>query len=123
MILGIERLLADLRDLGYSTAERVEAGGMPYAVIPDFQIAGGSFDGRIIGLAIPAAADYPRGAPCSIHIKANPVLFAATIPNKVNILVSPLGGDWQYWSFRFILATQYPTTDLMAKINDIFRKY
>jgi len=123
MTLGIEKLLADLRDLGYSNVERADAGGASFAVVSDFQIIGGSFDGRVIGLAIPAAADYPRGAPCAIHIKASPVLFAATVPNKVNIQPSPLGADWQYWSFRFILAHLYPTTDLMAKINDIFRKY
>jgi hypothetical protein len=122
MNLGIERLMQDLRDLNYTSVQQVAAAGMPYAVIPDFQIAAGAFDGRIIGLAIPCSNDYPRSGPASMHIKASPVLYAVTIPGKVNIQASPLGGEWQYWSFRFILSPQNPTTELVAKINEIFRK-
>jgi hypothetical protein len=122
MTFGIERLLADLKGLGYLSVQQMTAGGMHFAAIPDFEIEGGAFNGRVVGLAVPAANDYPRSFPCAMHIKAAPVLYAASIPGKVNILVSPLGGEWQYWSFRFLLSTKSPTTDLVAKINDIFRK-
>jgi hypothetical protein len=122
MTFGIERLLTDLKGLGYSTVRQVTAGGIHYAIIPDFQISGGSFHDRTIGLGIPSTGDYPRSVSASIHVNANPVLYATSIPGKVNIQASGLGGAWQYWSFQFKLSPQNPTSELMDKINEIFRK-
>jgi hypothetical protein len=125
MLIGIERMIQDLADLNYKNVEqRTGADNIAYAVIPDYKIPAGSFDGRVIDLGIPVPADYPRSSSRSIHVKADPVLFPlGSVPLVRNIVGSVLGAEWQYWSFEFILSPGNPTTDLMSKINAIFRKY
>jgi hypothetical protein len=125
MLIGIERIVQDLLALNYDGVERrTGSDQITYAVIPEFKIPAGSFDGRIIGLGIPVPADYPRSSGRSIHIKADPVLFPlGSVPGVRNVIASILGAEWQYWSFEFILSPANPTTDLMCKINAIFRSY
>jgi hypothetical protein len=124
MLIGIERLVYDLMLLGYSDVQQKVGAGLHYAIIPGFIIPAGTFTGRIIGLGLPAPEDYPRSVGSSIQVKADPALFPmGRIIGVRNIQGSGLGADWQYWSFQFILPPANPTAELMAKINEIFRKY
>ena len=124
MKIGIERLISDLHENGYETATQAQApDGTFYAVIPEFIIPGGSFADRVISLAIPAPANYPQGVGASIHIKALPVLSpVGSIPGKRNVIASSLGGEWQYWSYKFNLYQNNPTGELIAQINGIFNQ-
>ncbi len=125
MLIGIERMIQDLTDLNHkNVTQRKGTDNITYAVIPEFTVPAGSFEGRIISLGIPVPTDYPRSSGRSIHVKADPVLFPlGNVPLIRNVVGSVLGSEWQYWSFEFILLPANPTTDLMSKINAIFRKY
>lgn len=122
MTIGIDRLIQDLVKEGFEqTATLHDAGGMAYVMIPQFVIPAGSFAGRSINLAIPAPADYPRSTISSIHIQANPHLVAKANTGTRNVIDSPLGTEWQYWSYQFQLDPSSPTSQLINQINAIFR--
>ncbi len=119
---GAERLLADLRELGFD-AEIVDGNeGSKYTIIHKYEIAIGRFAGRIIDLGIMATADYPRSVTSAIHVKAEPQLLEKTdtIPNVRNIIDSNLGTDWRYWSHNFNWTTERNTRRLISQINTIF---
>jgi len=122
-MIGTERIVHDLSVMGYVEVEVREAAGIKYAILSGFDIPAGSFAGRVIDLAIPVPNDYPRTVGASIHIKASPHLVPlGNIPGLRNVVESGLGGDWQYWSYSFILPAENPTIELLSKINEIFRK-
>lgn len=122
MLVGIDRLVHDLRDLGYQDVRVVQdTSGLPYAVMDNFEIPAGTFVGRVIDLAIPAQADYPRSLPASMHLKATPThLVPMGSTGRRNTLASNLGPQWQYWSYRFNPRPSNPTAELMSQINGIF---
>ncbi len=61
MLYGPDRLITELRELGYSNIELVKGNeGSNYVVIRDFEIPLGKFAGSKIDLGIPAVADFPR---------------------------------------------------------------
>ena len=120
MKIGIERLVQDLKDLGFDTVSSDQAAGINYAVIPNFEIPAGSFSGRVIGLAIPAPADYPRLPGACIHVNEHLLPFGNT--TERNITVSGRGAQWQYWSYSFRAKPDNPTGELMSQINEIFRR-
>lgn len=124
MIVGIDRLVQDLSEMGFKNiSTRNDVNGISYAVIPDFMIPAGSHAGRVIDLAIPVPADYPRGVGASMHVKAEPHLFPfGNIPNVRNVVNSGLGAEWQYWSYQFQVRPTNPTVELISQINEIFRK-
>jgi hypothetical protein len=117
---GPERLLRDLADLGYAV-EQVIASEVIYAVIPKFEIEFGRFQGRIIDLGISSTPDFPRTVASSIHVRANPQLYEKhdSIQNVRNIIDSPLGPDWRYWSRNFGWTGEKTTQRLMAQIKGI----
>jgi len=123
MNVGKEKLFDDLIILGYQVEHISDSKGNNYVVIKDFSIPIGQFAGRNIDLAIPVPNDYPRVVGPCIHIKATPQLLdnKDTIKGKRNIINSPLGNDWKYWSFRFNLSPQNPTKDLISQIHGIFK--
>src|SRR5262245_60843939 len=99
---GPERLLADLRDLGFEPEHVVVNPGCSFAVLRDYLVEAGRFQGRIIGLGFHCTADFPRSVHSSIHVRAQPQLFEyGNIPGTRNIQASPLGPEWQYWSKNF----------------------
>ena len=123
MMTGVERLVSDLRELGFvnlSTHQGTD--GLQYAIIAGFEIPDGSFSGRSVDLAIPAPVDYPRSFGASIHLKANPHLVPFGHVNGRNVIASGLGVEWQYWSYRFNLRENNPSSELITQINEIFRK-
>ena len=124
MDYGLNRLLADLKDLDYENlSTKVDSEGKNYVVISNYKVILGIFEGKIIDLAIPAPDDFPRSIGACIHVKASPILFEkGNVPPIRNIQDSKLGEDWQYWSFTFRAVPENPTKDLMEQINGVFRK-
>lgn len=121
---GKERLFNDLVLLGYRLIEHVHlTNGQDYVVLRDFKIEHGIFKDSVIDLALLAPKEYPRTVGPSIQVKSNPHLLDKkdSVSGKRNIIDSPLGAEWRYWSFRFMLSPNDPTKDLMTQINGIFR--
>jgi hypothetical protein len=118
---GPERLFSDLVELGH-WVERVKAKNIIYMVIPGYEIEVGRFQGRVIDLGIPSTPDFPRTAAPSIHIRANPQLLekSDSLPNVRNIIDSPLGPEWRYWSRNFGWNGEKSTRRLMNQIKGIF---
>lgn len=120
---GLALLLHDLHAQGYATASGLrDTNGSQYALIPQFEIPAGTFVGRVINLAIPAPTDYPRGGIASIHVRVTPHLVSKGNTGTRNVIDSPLGADWQYWSYQFSLRPVNTTAELLAQINGVFRK-
>jgi hypothetical protein len=119
---GPERFLKDLFELGYRV-ESITASNITYAIIPGYEIELGKFQGRVIDLGIPSTPDFPRTAPSSIHIKATPQLFEKkdSTPNVRNIIDSPLGLEWRYWSHNLQWNNNEKSTRrLINQIKGIF---
>jgi hypothetical protein len=124
MIFGIERLLQDLKDIGFANAESIsDSNSAQFGVLKNFEVPVGRFAGRIIDLAIPAPADYGRNVGSAIHVRSSPHLLDKpdSIPGVKNIVESALGSDWRYWSHRFIYQPEETTQRLMYQINSVFR--
>lgn len=120
---GITRVLDDLISLGYRVVEHLQAKNQQYVVIRDYEIEFGRFAGRVIDLALLIPSDYPRTVGSSIQVKSSPHLLVRenNVPGKINILDSPIGPDWKYWSFRFKIVQDDPTKNIMTQVNGIFR--
>lgn len=119
---GLERLLTELRELNYEV-EDVAAGGQRFAVLRQFEISCGRFSGRIIDLGIAAPVDFPLSVASSINVRTEPQLLETTdtVAGVRNIIASPLGPDWRYWSHNFNwLGQQRGARRLMSQINGIF---
>ncbi len=119
---GPERLVSDLRDLGYDVELVTAKDGNKFAVIHNYEVLLGRFAGRIIDLGIPATADFPRTVGSSIHVKAKPQLFEKqNVPGVRNIMESPLGDEWRYWSKNFGWAGEHSARRLLSQINEVFK--
>lgn len=123
-LYGIDRFLYDLTDSGFMIEKMVVADNTNYAVIRNFEVPSGRFQGRIIDLGIPVPNDYPRLVGSSIHIKASPQLLEYTdsIPGVKNIIISQLGQEWRYWSFRLEAFPENTAQNLIFQINGIFQR-
>jgi len=119
---GLERLVADLRDLGYEVQEVAAANGQRFAVISQFPVPGGRFTDRVIDLGLQGTLDFPRTVASAVHVRANPQLYdlADTVPNVRNITQSLLGPDWRYWSHNFGWQGERSARRLMSQVNGIF---
>lgn len=122
MEFGIARLIADLRALGYDRVQQVIASdGNPFAVLSDHVVPIGQFQGRVIDLALPAPPNYPQGVAASIHVRSAPQLLPdGSVANKRNVVASPLGPEWRYWSHNFGWSGERSTRELMTQVNRIF---
>lgn len=123
-LYGIERFLSDLVELEYSAVSVIGTDKLNYAIIPNYEVPVGRFQGRIIDLGIPVPNDYPRLVGASMHIKATPQLldYSDTVPNVRNIIASQLGSDWRYWSFRFDAVPENTAYNLILQINGVFQR-
>jgi hypothetical protein len=123
-IYGIDRFLIDLSDLGYSAEKLAGTDNQNYAVIRNFDIPVGRFQGQIIDLGFPVPNDYPRLIGTSIHIRSVPQLleYTDTIPNVRNIITSALGSEWRYWSFRLEVTPGNTTLSIIYQIHGIFQR-
>lgn len=123
MIYGVNRLIEDLRDLGFNELGVIQDNtNVNYAKIASFRIPAGSFADREIDLAIPAPDQYPQICGASIHVKCNPHLVPFGNTGFRNVIASNLGPEWQYWSYQFSPSPINPTSSLIYTINEIFRK-
>jgi len=119
---GPERLIQDLRALGYTVELVTVKDNNKFAVILSYEIQLGQFAGRVIDLGIPATANFPISAGSSIHIKADPQLYEKqNIPNVRNVTDSVLGSEWRYWSKNFGWAGERTARRLMSQINEVFK--
>lgn len=124
MIFGIERLLQDLKEIGFAEAEPLsDPNGTVYALLKNFEVPVGRFSGRVIDLAIPAPADYGRNVGSAIHVRSSPVLLDKhdSVPGVKNIVASALGPEWRYWSHRFVYHPEGTTQRLMYQINSVLK--
>jgi hypothetical protein len=120
---GPERLINDLRNLGFTGVTLATVtDGNKFAIIRDYEITLGQFSGRIIDIGIPATADFPRTVGSSIHVRALPQLFEKqNVPGVRNIIDSPLGNEWRYWSKNFGWAEERSARRLISQINEVFK--
>lgn len=123
-IYGVDKFLLDLSELKLNFYKLTGTDHQNYAVIQDFEIPIGRFQGRIIDLGVPIPDAYPRLVGNSIHIKASPQLleYTDTIPNVRNIIVSALGQEWRYWSFRLEVVPENTTQHIIYQIHGIFQR-
>jgi hypothetical protein len=124
MIFGVNRLIEDLRSLGYLDVQHIQdPNGGSYVLIPDYEIGVGRFAGRIVDLAIPALPDYGRVVGSAIHLRSQPHLLDKldTVPGVRNIIDSALGISWRYWSHRFEFYPEETTKYLLMQINGVFK--
>jgi hypothetical protein len=123
-LYGIDRFIQDMFDLEYTPEKVVAADNFNYAVIRNFEVPVGRFQGRIIDLGIPVPNDYPRLIGSSIHIRSIPQLleYTDTIPNVRNIIGSQLGQEWRYWSFRLEAYPENTAQNLISQIHGIFQR-
>jgi hypothetical protein len=126
MIYGADRLVADLEELGHAVEKRMLNGGVAFVIFHEYEINAGRFMGRTIDLGLQATPDFPRSVHSSIHVRAEPQLLekADTIANVRNILDSPLGTEWRYWSnnFGWTSNEERSARRLMSQINTIFER-
>jgi hypothetical protein len=120
---GPDRLVGELRELGFPRIELVNVSdGNKFAIIYNYEIMLGQFAGRVIDLGIPATSDFPRTVGSAIHVRAIPQLFEKqNVPNVRNIIDSPLGNEWRYWSKNFGWAEERSARRLISQINEVFK--
>jgi len=122
MTYGFSRLVSDLRDLGCNVLEVAAANGQQFAVISRYDVPVGRFTGRVVDLGIQGTADFPLTVASAVHVRADPQLYdyGDTKANVRNIIVSPLGPEWRYWSHNFQWHGERSARRLMSQINGIF---
>lgn len=122
MNLGPDRLISDLRDLGYEVQKVIVDGGLIFAVIPTYEVVAGKFAGRIIELGIQCTPNFPMSVHAAIHVRTEPQLYESkdNIPNIRNVTQSALGAGWRYWSKNFGWNGEKTARRLMSQINSIF---
>ncbi len=122
MEFGITRMIGDLKALGFNKVEAVTASdGTPFAVLRGFEIKLGRFAGRAIDLALPAPPNFPQGVGAAIHVSTAPHLLPdGSVAGHHNVIASPLGAEWRYWSHNFGWTGERTTRELLAQVNRIF---
>jgi hypothetical protein len=129
MSFGIDRLVSEIAASGYESVQKTQvtpAGStevLYFAVVPDYEVQVGRFAGRVIGLGVPAPADFPRSVGASVHVLADPQLLEIEhVLNVRNIIASQLGPDWRYWSHNFNWGgeREKSAARLLKQINAIF---
>lgn len=118
---GPDRLIQELLDLGYEI-EKVVVNECTFAVIKQYEVPIGRFQGKVIELGIQGTADFPRTTAAAIHVYANPQLFdkSDSQPGKRNITDSALGAEWRYWSHNFGWRGEKSARRLMNQVKGIF---
>jgi hypothetical protein len=120
---GPGRFSEELTALGYKPELIVASDNNKYAILRDYEVPLGKFNGRKIDLGMLATNDFPISVTSAIHVRANPQLYEKndSVPNKRNITDSPLGPEWCYWSINFNWKKGYSTRRLLSKINTVFQ--
>jgi hypothetical protein len=122
-IPAIEKFMTDLSALGYVPELVTVNQNQHFAILRNFTIELGKFEGRMIDLGLPALTDYPRRVGQAIHVKAEPQLLEKQhIANTLNIIDSPLGDEWRYWSYKLVAYPEGTAIELMNQISGIFKR-
>jgi len=100
MLLGVERLIADLRAIHQKVEGPFNSGGLRWLIVPDYLIPGGRFFGNIAKVAIAVPNDYPQTPPGGLYVspKLVPVGDMAKLSVQDKPETAQLPGEWQYWS-------------------------
>lgn len=124
MSIAVQKFLDDLVALGYTPELVTASSNQQFAIIRNYQIEIGRFAGKIIDLGLPAQLDYPRMVGQSIHIKSDPILLDKSDSQSGvrNIIDSPLGQEWRYWSYRFTAYPEETAKQLMIQVNGVFKR-
>lgn len=122
--MGADDFYSDLVALGFKCRQVLGSDQQNYVVIDDYEIELGKFKGEKIQLGLLAPSDYPRRVGASIHVRSSPILYDKqdTLPGVRNILDSPLGEDWRYWSYGFRAEPVDTARNLMEQINGVFKR-
>lgn len=122
-VFGIERMVADLKSLGYSV-DRRSVDAHDFAVVHSFEVVSGRFERRMIQLGLPAPPNFPQSVGAAIHIAADPHLLDIhdTVPGVRNVIASSLGPEWRYWSYNLTWnPSEGRSTDrLIRQVHGIF---
>lgn len=100
MLLGVERLIADLRTINQVVEGPFDSGAMRWLIVPTYPIPGGRFFGQVVKVALAVPNDYPQTPPGGFYVGSK--LVPAGEMAGLNIYDRPetmqLPGEWQYWS-------------------------
>jgi hypothetical protein len=123
---GAERFQLDWQGLGFSETYISEPNlGNKFVIIPQFAVLTGPFCGRIIDIGFPALPDYPNSIGSSLHVRSTPhLLDYQNIASVRNIIPSPLGEDWRYWSLNFAQHwdSNLGVRRLLSLVNEVFSR-
>lgn len=123
---GAECLQVDLKALGFDEVQiRAIDENTKYVILSQFEIQSGRFVGQIVDIGFLANPDYPNSVSSSLHVRSNPHLFDyQNEPSVRNIIQSPLGDEWRYWSLNF--AEHWDVTlgarRLLSLVNEVFNR-
>lgn len=120
---GVARLVTELRQLGFEV-EPAQAQGQDFAIITGYEVPAGRFRDRVIDLALPAPPNYPQAVGSSIHVRSVLHLLdlSDTIPDTRNIIESPLGPAWRYWSYQLHPPGGWTARTYLSCVNVVFER-
>ncbi len=100
MLLGVERLIADLRAVSQIVEGPFDSGGLRWLIVPAYPIPGGRFFGGVVRVGIAVPNDYPETPPGGLYVspKIVPVSDMAGLNIHDRAETAQLPGEWQYWS-------------------------
>ena len=109
----MELLAKEFESLGYQVDHSYSKNGV--VVLKAFRIAVGRHAGKTVDIGV-SEQDFPFTPPAGIHVTPS---LAANGTNNINL--SPLGGNWQYWSRRLTdWTTNRSAKHIISYINRIF---
>ncbi len=108
--MGIERVVEDLRALGF---ENIESDGS--RVKFDYEISTGRMRGQKIRLGFDIPTDFPLTPPPGPHVSPQilPLNPRAGVHPNDGVHQSPFGNGWEYWSRPF---QNWQTTDRSVRV-------
>jgi len=126
MLIGIERLLEDLRALSFTVDGPITSDAKQWAILRKFAIASGRFAGQTVDIAIQAPPDYPSTAPRGFYVSPQIAPMNQLKIHDRKQECAGLGGDWQYWSRPIPDGTWEPSRGgkrLLSHWNNVFDHY
>ena len=100
MLLGVERLMVDLRTVGQTVEGPFDSGNLRWLIVRSYPIPTGRFAGQVVNVAVPVPGDYPQTPPGGLYVNARLVPQAEMAGLHVHDRpeTAQLPGEWQYWS-------------------------
>lgn len=88
-----------IRSLGHTVETLTDSSNVRYTHVREFEIPSGTLRGRVCDIAIQQVLATPYVPPSGIH--TCPTFLGRDSSPIPATQVSPLGGEWQYWSRRY----------------------